>query len=178
MQLKRLQLLVDAAPAVSKVVVLLGLTPLREDAWESAAQSLGVRVSYMELARRPVLRRDDFEPAFARAVAEGADALLVRPGTEFQLNADLIVALAARHRLPAIYGDRLFVDRGGLMAYGRGTRRSSGARRSTSTASCAGRSRPTCRSSWRRATTWSSTGGPRGRSASPFRPRSSLGSMR
>jgi len=115
--LKRLQLLVEAAPAVSKVAVLLGGpggTPT-DGEWEVAARSLGV--GYVGLLRQPFLAREDLEPALERAVAEGADGLLLQGRTQYALNADLVISLAARYRLPATYQDRTWVELGGLMTY-------------------------------------------------------------
>ena len=45
-------------------------------------------------------------------------ALIVTASAFIDVHRELIVALAARHRLPAVYSDRVFVDAGGLMSYG------------------------------------------------------------
>ena len=58
---------------------------------------------------------------------------------------DLIVTLAARHKLPAVYFRRLFVTGGGLISYGPDLFDPHGARPVMSTASSRARSRPTCR---------------------------------
>lgn len=63
-----------------------------------------------------MIARGDYEAAFERFVAGGANGLLVRP-TPNNTNADLIVSLAQRYRLPAIYPSRIYVTLGGLMAY-------------------------------------------------------------
>jgi putative tryptophan/tyrosine transport system substrate-binding protein len=52
---------------------------------------------------------------FARASNGG---LIVTGATRVNINRDLIIALAARHRLPAVYSDRALVVRGGLISYG------------------------------------------------------------
>ena len=60
----------------------------------------------------------DLDTAFAAFVRQGARALIV-PGDAFFYNRrDILVALAARYSLPAIFGQREFVDSGGLMSYG------------------------------------------------------------
>jgi putative ABC transport system substrate-binding protein len=53
--------------------------------------------------------------AFARTPNGG---LVLPPDTNTNVHRDLIIRLAARHRLPAVYSDRLFVVAGGLMCYG------------------------------------------------------------
>jgi putative ABC transport system substrate-binding protein len=60
------------------------------------------------------------------------------PGPTGASNGELIVALAARHRLPAVYAFRYHVVSGGLASYGSTTSTSTGARRGTSTASFKG----------------------------------------
>ena len=64
------------------------------------------------------MRRREFitEPAFDAAMRQRADALVVGLDTLTQANQRLIVDLAAKHRLPAIYASMEFV--GGLVAYG------------------------------------------------------------
>jgi putative tryptophan/tyrosine transport system substrate-binding protein len=60
----------------------------------------------------------DIAPAFDAATRFSADGLVVGSDTVMQANQAQVVALAARHRLPAIYTFRDFVDAGGLMSYG------------------------------------------------------------
>jgi len=74
------------------------------------------------LGRQMVLLRtnspSDLEPAFAAAALQQADALLVTSSAMFMLRRAEIVAPAARHRLPAAYAWREFVEAGGLISYG------------------------------------------------------------
>jgi putative ABC transport system substrate-binding protein len=60
----------------------------------------------------------DFEPAFATLRQHGADALVVGTDPLFVKARNQLVALAARHKLPAIYDRREFAEAGGLIAYG------------------------------------------------------------
>jgi putative ABC transport system substrate-binding protein len=113
---RQLQLLAEAYPALSHVAIVwdtnLGpMGPLVRET-EAAAEALGARHQMMAL-RSP----DDLEEAFETAVRDGVDSLVV-------LNTPLpfaqrarVVALAARHRLPATYGQRAYIEAGGLMAY-------------------------------------------------------------
>ena len=81
---------------------------------EAAARALGVTLLSLAV-RHP----EDLEQAFTAATThERADALLVFTHGFAALNRARIMALAARHRLPTLYGWRDFVDEGGLMSYG------------------------------------------------------------
>jgi putative ABC transport system substrate-binding protein len=112
----RLELLEEITPRVSRVAVLSNPTnraihsSLAEV--EVAARSLGVQVQILE-ARGP----DEFQGAFAAMTRERADALLVFPDGMFLLHRTRIADLAAKSRLPAMYGVREFVDAGGLVSY-------------------------------------------------------------
>jgi putative ABC transport system substrate-binding protein len=117
---KRLELLTQAVPGVSRVAVLWqpGGQGERTDKdmlkeAEVAARALGVRLHFVE-ARGP----DDFDRAFPDMTRAHAGALTVLGGSMFFNERRRLVALAAKNRLPAAYGQRDFVDAGGLMAYG------------------------------------------------------------
>jgi putative tryptophan/tyrosine transport system substrate-binding protein len=60
----------------------------------------------------------DFEPAFATFVERQAGAVIVGPSSLFDSNRDQLLALTARHKMPAIYQAREYVLDGGLMSYG------------------------------------------------------------
>jgi putative ABC transport system substrate-binding protein len=79
----------------------------------TAARSFGIEALSLD-----VRNRDGIGPAFEAAVKKRVDALIVQNGAPTQANVQLTVDLAARHRLPAIYASREFVDVGGLMTYG------------------------------------------------------------
>jgi putative tryptophan/tyrosine transport system substrate-binding protein len=112
---KRLQLLKEAAPAISRVAVFWGSAttgPFSVEAFGRDAQVVGVQLYLME-PRGP----EEFDDAFESAAREGADALFVNPTAIASANAARVVQLAARLRWPAMYYQRQFVEEGGLMAY-------------------------------------------------------------
>ncbi len=117
---KRLEQLKQAVPGVSQVAVLwqpgaLGERTekdLRKQA-EVAARALGVRLQFVE-ARGP----DDFNRAFSDMTRAHAGALTVLGSTMLINERRRLVDLAAKYRLPAVYGLREYVDAGGLMCYG------------------------------------------------------------
>jgi len=78
-----------------------------------AAQALGVRLQFVE-ARGPA----DLDRAFSDMTRARADALTVLPSNMFLREHRRLVDLAAKHRLPAVYTVKEYVDAGGLMAYG------------------------------------------------------------
>jgi len=80
---------------------------------QSVAPSLGVEVSPINLRDAGEIERG--VTAFARS---GNGGLIVTASVLANVHRDLIVTLAARHRLPAVYYERLFVTAGGLISYG------------------------------------------------------------
>lgn len=118
---KRLQLLKEVAPAVSKVAILTRVPPSAvvplvsryEAALESGAKALGLQVRQWYL-QGP----DDINKAFIAIPREGFGALQVAYVPVTWINRRQILDLAARHRLPAIYMHRTYALDGGLMAYG------------------------------------------------------------
>jgi putative ABC transport system substrate-binding protein len=78
-----------------------------------AARAFGLEAVFLD-----VRSENDIGPAFETALARRVDVLLVGLDAVTQANHQLIVDLAARNRLPAIYPSREFVESGGLMAYG------------------------------------------------------------
>jgi ABC-type uncharacterized transport system substrate-binding protein len=114
---KWLQLLKEAAPFISRAAVL------RDPAVssgvgqfaviQSVADSIGVEAIPVDPSNAGEIERGI--TALARA---GGGGLIVTATALANVHRDLIVALAARHRLPAIYYERSFVERGGLISYG------------------------------------------------------------
>jgi putative ABC transport system substrate-binding protein len=114
---KWLELLKEIAPSITQVAVLQdpqNLSSLPQfAAIQSVAPSLGVELKSLPL--RDVGEIERILAAFAR----GSNLGLIATRTQAaNLRRDLIIALAARHRLPAVYPLRFFVTGGGLVSYG------------------------------------------------------------
>jgi ABC-type uncharacterized transport system substrate-binding protein len=114
---KRLDMLRQLVPAAATMAMLVETDTLearieRRDV-ELAAQALG-----QQLIIAPVSSEGEFDGAFTSIVGRGAKALLVGTGPFLTSNRERVVALAARHAIPAVYALREFVVVGGLMSYG------------------------------------------------------------
>ncbi len=114
---KRIELLKETLPGLSRIAVLWNPESRTEsfalrDA-EAAAKSLRLQVRPAEV-RGP----EDLEKAFASIAHERPEALALLASNMFRAHRVRIVELAARHRLPATFSDRSFVEAGGLMSYG------------------------------------------------------------
>jgi putative ABC transport system substrate-binding protein len=114
---KWLELLREVAPGISRVGYLwessnpTSVLSIKET--QAAATALGLQ--FQDL---PVSELSDLEGTFARFSSKRGGALLVPGDLLFMANATQITKLATKHRLPAIYGLRAFIDAGGLMMYG------------------------------------------------------------
>jgi ABC-type uncharacterized transport system substrate-binding protein len=114
---KQLEMLKTVAPKVSRVAVLQnpsnqGHRPTLRRA-EDAARTLEVQLQILA-ARNP----SEIEAAFAAMSSQRAGGVLVLRDAMFRAHRAQIVALAAKSRLPAVYGLREEAEAGGLMAYG------------------------------------------------------------
>jgi ABC-type uncharacterized transport system substrate-binding protein len=114
---KRLEMLRQLVPTAATIAMLVGTDTLearieRRDV-ELAAQALG-----QQLIIAPFTSEGELDGAFTSIVQRGAKALLVGTGPLPTSNRERLVALAARHAIPAIYALREFVEAGGLMSYG------------------------------------------------------------
>jgi putative tryptophan/tyrosine transport system substrate-binding protein len=114
---KRLELLKQIAPNVTRVAVLRDPTQGAGNsefaAVQAVAPSLRVEVSPVNLRDAPEIERA--VAAFARSSNGG---LIVTTTAAAGLHRDLIVTLAARHKLPAVYSERSYIAGGGLISYG------------------------------------------------------------
>jgi putative ABC transport system substrate-binding protein len=113
---KRLELLKEAVPGISRVLVLSYLVdpiaPPQVKELESAAQSLGVK-----LLIREIRNADDLPAAFEAGAIERAEGVLATAESIFVAERKRVVGLAAQYRLPGLYPYKPLVDAGGLMAY-------------------------------------------------------------
>jgi putative ABC transport system substrate-binding protein len=114
---KWLELLQQIAPGVTRAAVLRDPTQGSGNSEFAVVQALALS---LKVEVNPINERDPAEieravAAFARAPNGG---LIVASGGEAIRHRDLIITLAARHKLPAVYFERFFVDAGGLVSYG------------------------------------------------------------
>jgi putative ABC transport system substrate-binding protein len=114
---KRLELLKEALPRISRVAVLVNpVHPVHQGVpqhIEHEARALGVQLQRVE-ASDP----EAFEAAFAAIVQGRAEALMIMDHTMFSSHRQRLFDLALRHRLPTIAGGRQFAEAGSLLAYG------------------------------------------------------------
>ena len=114
---KWLELLNEIAPGRTRVAVIRDpavVTGIGQfGAIQSAAPSMGIEVSPINL-----LDADRIERAVADFVRSAHDGLIVAASALATKHRNLIVGLAARHNLPAVYNQRAFVAAGGLISYG------------------------------------------------------------
>ncbi len=117
---QRLQLLKQISPTLSRVAILWSPGTLTEDTFkkmlketQATALSIGVEVQVVEATKV-----DDFDTAFSAMVKERADGLIVLINPMFNVQRQRIIERATKHRLPAIYEWKLFVQDGGLISYG------------------------------------------------------------
>ena len=114
---KRLELLKEAAPRVSHVAAIRPPVPDGQAPWsveiDEAARRLGITLSIGVAAGSA-----DFDAAFAAIVRDRAHAILCVDTPANAGSARRIIDFAAREKLPAVYAQRVFVERGGLMSYG------------------------------------------------------------
>jgi putative ABC transport system substrate-binding protein len=114
---KWLELVKEIAPRTTRVAVLrdsaIAAGPAEFGAIQALAPSLGVEL-------RPVDMRDagEIERAITAFAASSNGGLIITASNMATIHRELIIALAARHRLPAVYYSRYYVTGGGLISYG------------------------------------------------------------
>jgi putative ABC transport system substrate-binding protein len=153
---KRLELLRELVPAVTRVAVLLNPagpapeTTLRDV--ETAARAMGLQIQVLNAGTSRQINA-----AFAGFVRERPDALFVGPDPFFISRRVQLVHLASRHAVPAAYTGRDYAVAGGLMSYGSNLWMHFVRSASIPVASSRAPSRRTCRCCRRPSSSWSST---------------------
>jgi len=114
---KDLEILKQVVPRAQRVALLWNPDPPGADTYrrvaEDAARKLGVAMQVVA-----VRGRNELDAAFEAMVRERADGVWVLPDPLTFTARNQVVALAARHKLPAVYWQREYVDSGGLISYG------------------------------------------------------------
>jgi putative tryptophan/tyrosine transport system substrate-binding protein len=117
LEAKRLGLLRELMPTATTAAVILNPqnpnadTQLRDV--EQAGRAAGWRIQVLNASTER-----DLEPLFAALARQRTDALVITGDTFFATQRDRLVALAARHAIPAIYQRREYAEAGGLITYG------------------------------------------------------------
>src|SRR5262245_30098125 len=117
---KRLEILKEIVPTLSRVAILWQPGSLSEEAFKKmlqetqvTARSLGVQLQVVEAKEVA-----DFDTAFSAMVKERAEAVIVLVNPMFNVQRLHIIERAANHRLPAVYEWKEFVGSGGLISHG------------------------------------------------------------
>jgi putative tryptophan/tyrosine transport system substrate-binding protein len=113
---KRLEILKDALPRLTRVGVLLTSANLTRQLQELRDAALALKLKMEEIETQPESK--GFENAFQSAKQKQVGAILITTIPIFFAERKRIVELAGKYRLPAIYPQKGFVDEGGLMSYG------------------------------------------------------------
>ena len=113
---KRLEVLKDAVPKLTRVAVLWQPQSSSSTAWSE--HEIPARALTLQLHSMEVSSKEHFEAAFKAATKAGSEALSVALSALINSHQKQIAELAVKYRLPAIYPRREFVDSGGLMSYG------------------------------------------------------------
>ena len=113
---KWLAMLKEIAPGLSRAALIANPKRTPYDYFVRSAKSVGPSLA-IELVPTPVENAGDIERLIESFAREPNGGLVMLPGTPIE-HRDLVIALTARHRLPAVYPFRFFVAAGGLMSYG------------------------------------------------------------
>jgi putative ABC transport system substrate-binding protein len=114
---KRLQLLHELIPAATAIGFLVNPTNPNSES-ETSDVLAAARILGLHLQSENASSERDIDAAFARLAEQRINALFVIDDSFFTARRDQLVALAARHALPASYGAHEAVAAGGLMSYG------------------------------------------------------------
>jgi putative tryptophan/tyrosine transport system substrate-binding protein len=114
---KRVEILKAALPNLHRLAILAGPTVRPEVLTRTIQEAVGPQ-GIQAFPPMFVSRSAELDDVFTRASEARADAILVSPNPFFNSQKHRLVALAARHRLPALHEFRDFVEAGGFMCYG------------------------------------------------------------
>ena len=117
LEAKRVGLLGELVPKAAVIAALINPNYAQAQAQEAEVQD-AARTIGRQIVLVHATTEAEFEPAFARFKQQRAGALVVAADPFFNGRRNLLVALAARDRLPAVYEFREFAAAGGLMSYG------------------------------------------------------------
>lgn len=113
---ERLEMLRDMAPSTKRVAFLRNVSNPIHPRIFTAVEREGARLD-LELQEIAVRSPGEFDAAFRTMQGKRFDALFVPGDALFSRECRALVGLAARFKMPAVYGDRLFPDCGGLMSF-------------------------------------------------------------
>jgi putative ABC transport system substrate-binding protein len=115
---KRLELLKEIAPGVTRVAVIRDPSVPAGSGGFAAIQTVAPSLR-VELTPVGVRDGDEIDHAIAAfALSSNGGLIVVGPTSSVHAHRDLIITLAARHRLPAVYSSRPWITAGGLVSYG------------------------------------------------------------
>src|SRR6516164_4294525 len=116
LEAKRAEVIKELVPGAVRIAGLYNMgnpvVPPQWDQLQAAARKLGMEPQLLDIRKT-----EDIAPAFDDAMRQRAGALMVSVEALTQENRTLIARLAAKHRLPAIYVSKEYIDAGGLIAY-------------------------------------------------------------
>jgi putative tryptophan/tyrosine transport system substrate-binding protein len=115
---KWLELLNRIAPGVTRVALLFNPTTSVPIKFYMASIQAAASSFTIQTSSAPVHAQDEIEGVIAALAGNPGAGLIVMPDLFNTINRDLIIAVAARYRIPAIYFFRSFADSGGLISYG------------------------------------------------------------
>jgi putative ABC transport system substrate-binding protein len=114
---KWLAMLKEIAPRLERVALVANPKTSPYDYFLRRARIVAPSLA-IEIVSSPVETRDNIEETIASLARMMNCGFVITPDTTTTTHLDLIIALAARHRVPAVYYERAFVSAGGLMSYG------------------------------------------------------------
>jgi putative ABC transport system substrate-binding protein len=114
---KRVELLKEALPSTTRIGVLGNMSNPGQPVYLKVVQDAARRLG-MEAQSYPVEEQSQLAPAFTAMERDHVQALVLLPDAWFYPLRSEVVGLAAKRRLPAIYGNTGYADAGGLLVYG------------------------------------------------------------